>query len=301
MGSRGPVKAVPVGLTLMIFEISHRMDFVFSGPAFFEPMTVRLHPRSDATQVLEFYRLDVVPAPVQTTRNTGLDGNIEDTLWFSGLHPTLSLTASSRVRTFRTNPFDFLLSDSRFRTLPFSYGPVLSPLLAPYLAQSAELNKSSLFRSFIETVRSSSKMETIPFLTGLAQKIRESFSYAVREEGDPHSPQQTLENGGGTCRDFALLAMEICRFFGLASRFTGGYHVPTGAQGEPSLHAWIEVYLPGAGWRGLDPSEGLMAADHHITLTSSPLPSLTLPTEGHFRGEGSSTLATRIAINRSSG
>jgi transglutaminase-like putative cysteine protease len=277
------------------------MDFAFSGPAFFEPMTVRLHPRPDATQALEFYRLDVVPAPVQTTRITGLDGNIEDTLRFSGLHPTLTLTASSRVRTFRTNPFDFLLSDSRFSTLPFSYGPVLTPLLAPYLEQRTDLNISPVFRSFIETVRSSSRMETIPFLTGLAQKIRESFSYAVREEGEPHSPLQTLESGGGTCRDFALLAMEICRFFGLASRFTGGYHVPPGAQGEPSLHAWIEVYLPGAGWRGLDPSEGLMAADHHIALVSSPLPALTLPTEGHFRGEGSSTLATRITINKSPG
>lgn len=283
----------------MIFDIIHQMEFGFSVPAYFEPMTVRLCPRSDAAQALHSYRLDVLPAPVQSSRITGLDGTIEETLWFEGLHPSLALTASSCVRTFRTNPFDFLLSDSRFNTLPFSYGPALSRLLAPYLEQRSESRDSRKFREFTEAVRSSSRLETIPFLTCLAQHIQESFSYAVREEGEPHSPEETLENGGGTCRDFALLAMEVCRFFGLASRYTGGYHVPPGAPGEPSLHAWIEVYLPGAGWRGLDPSEGLMAADHHIALASSPLPSLTLPTEGHFRGEGPSTLSTRIAIKRS--
>ncbi len=275
------------------------MDFSFSVPAYFEPMTVRLCPRSDAAQTLHSYRLEVFPQPVHSTRITGLDGNIEEILWFDGLHPSLSLTASSRLQTFRTNPFDFLLSDSRFNTLPFSYGPVFSPLLSPYLEQGSDLRDSPAFREFTETIRSSTRLETIPFLTFLARHIQESFSYAVREEGAPHSPEQTLKSGGGSCRDFSLLAMEVCRFFGLASRYTGGYHLPTGAQEEPSLHAWIEVFLPGAGWRGLDPSEGVMAADHHIALVSSPLPSMTLPTEGHFRGEGLSTLSTRISIERS--
>jgi transglutaminase-like putative cysteine protease len=280
----------------MIFDITHQMDFDFSCPVFFEPMTVRLCPRSDAAQTLQLHRLDVTPTPAQSTRITGLDGNIEETLCFSGLHQKLTLTASSRIQTHRTNPFDFLLSGPRYSTLPFSYGPVLSPILAPYLEQRPESQGSKVFREFTEMVRSSTKLETIPFLTCLARVVQESFSYTVRQEGDPYPPERTLEIRGGTCRDFALLAMEACRFFGLASRYTGGYHVPPGTQGEPSLHAWIEVYLPGAGWRGLDPSEGLMTADHHIALASSAFPSLTLPTEGHFRGEGPSTLSTRITI-----
>lgn len=139
-------------------------------------------------------------------------------------------------------------------------------------------------------------METIPFLTLLSRQLPECLAMKPREEGPPQSPEETLRKGSGSCRDFSVLAMEICRSFQIASRFTSGYHLPLPTT-TPSLHGWIEVYLPEIGWRGIDPSEGLLTADHHIALASSPDPSLTLPTEGSYRGEGTSTLHSAIRID----
>ncbi len=274
------------------------MEFAFSSPAFFEPMTVRLHPRTDAAQTVRFHRLEVTPTPIRTTRILGLDGNVEEILWFSGLHRNLILAASSEVGTHRKNPFDFLLTDSPTHALPSTYNPSLSALLSPYLEPFPEMKTKPAFRDFVDGIRRDSGNEILPFLTALTRHIRESFGYIVRESGDPHPPDRTLRERKGSCRDFALLAIAACRDCNIASRFTSGYHTPDTLE-EPDLHAWFEVYLPGGGWRGYDPSEGLMAADHHIALVSSALPSLTLPTEGHFRGEGQSTLETRITVERS--
>ncbi|MHB1286565.1 MAG: transglutaminase family protein [Leptospirales bacterium] len=282
----------------MQFKIVHRMEFAFSSPVFFEPMTVRLHPRSDAAQTVRIHDLEVTPPPIRTTRILGLDGNVEEILWFSGLHRNLSVIASSEVRTHRKNPFDFLLTDSRAHTLPLVYNPTLSALLSPYLDPSPGLASNTAFRDFVDGIRRESGNEILPFLTVLIDHIRESFGYIVRESGEAHPPDRTLSEGKGSCRDFALLAIAACRACNIAARFTSGYHAPE-TQEEPDLHAWFEVYLPGAGWRGYDPSEGLMAADHHIALVSSALPALTLPTEGHFRGEGQSTLSPRITVERS--
>ena len=282
----------------MQFKIVHHMEFTFSAPVFFEPMTVRLHPRSDATQTTRFHHLEVSPLPIRNTRILGLDGNFEEVLWFSGLHRNLTLIASSEVQTLRKNPFDFLLRDSRAHTLPLAYDPSLSALLAPYLDPSAGKAAGEVFREFTDRILKSSGGQIVPFLTFLVQHIRESFIYNVREEGEPHSPERTLREGKGSCRDFALLAIETCRACNIAARFTSGYYTPETPE-EPELHGWIEVYLPGAGWRGCDPTEGLLTADHHIGLVSSALPSMTLPTEGHFRGDGQSNLETRITIERS--
>ena len=291
-------KLLGSGQPSMQFKIAHRVEFGFSAPVFFEPMTVRLHPRSDAAQTTRIHRLEVTPPPIRTTRILGLDGNVEEILWFSGLHRNLTLIASSEVQTLRKNPFDFLLTDSRAHTLPLAYSSSLSSLLSPYLDPSPGMADDDIFRDFVNEVRKASGNEILPFLTFLIRHIRESFGYTVREAGEPHSPDRTLREGKGSCRDFALLAIAACRACHIAARFTSGYHAP-GTHEEPDLHAWIEVYLPGAGWRGCDPSEGLMAADHHIALVSSALPSMTLPTEGHFRGDGRSGLETRITVERS--
>lgn len=279
----------------MIYNVSHRLEFRFSEPVFFEPLTVRLQPRSDASQIPISHHLETDPNPDRWVRSTGLEGNFESVLWFSGRHGKLVLQATSRIRTIRTNPFDFLLTDKRSLTFPYSPGSPWSVLFSPYL--ETDFGRGPAFMAFAEKIRTISNSETVPFLTLLGQEIHDSLSYIVREEGPPRSPEETLRHGSGSCRDFALLAMEVCRFFGIPARFTSGYHLPPLSRQSPSLHAWVEVYLPGAGWLGIDPSEGVMAAEHHISLVSSPVPYLTLPTEGTFRGNGASTLFASIEIS----
>lgn len=270
------------------------MDFSFTDPAFFEPMTVRLRPRSDAAQSLLSFHLDVMPEPDRIVDCTGMDGNIESVLWFSGVHGKLVIHASSRVQTRRINPFDFLLTDSQSLTLPFDGKRTWPAFFAPYLDSRSIRGKA--FEAFAKRIIVLSNRETVPFLNCLAKEIQDSLAYNIREDGPPRSPEETLRQGEGSCRDFALLAMEVCRFFGIPARFSSGYHLPPSSRQSPSLHAWLEVYLPGAGWRGLDPSEGVMTAEHHVSLVSSPVPDLTLPTEGTFRGSGSSSLSPEIDI-----
>lgn len=275
------------------------MDYSFTAPVYFEPMTVRLCPRSDSAQSLLSFRLSAMPEPDRVVDCTGMDGNIESVLWFSGVHGKLVIHASSRVQTRRINPFDFLLPDPQCLTLPFDANQTWTALFAPYLSCSSAGGKA--FEVFAERILVLSNKETIPFLNCLAKEIHDSLEYNIRENGPPQSPEETLRQGEGSCRDFALLAMEVCRSYGIPARFSSGYHLPPFSRQPPSLHAWLEVYLPGAGWRGVDPSEGVMTAEHHVALVSSPVPRLTLPTEGTFRGSGTSSLSPEINITSTEG
>ena len=279
----------------MILSLVHSMQFAFEHPVFLDPVWLRLRPRTDPFQTLLSFHLESLPEPDRIERMTDLDGNGLSRLWFSGSHPALLLKATSRVRTLRSNPFDFLFQDPRACALPMSYPPRLAPLLAPYLLPENASFRGPLFRKFMEDLQDLSRMETVPFLAALSRHIPEILSNQSREEGPPRSPEETLEEGSGSCRDFALLAMEACRALNIAARFTSGYHLPSSPT-SPSLHAWAEAYLPEIGWRGFDPSEGLLTADRHVALVSSPDPFLTLPTEGTFRGPGDSTLSALVRI-----
>ncbi|MDA8110827.1 MAG: transglutaminase family protein [Nitrospiraceae bacterium] len=280
----------------MLFSLTHEIGFTFEDPVYFEPIFLRMRPRTDATQALLSFRLESSPSPERIDRISDLDGNDLDRLWFRGSQKTLVLRTMSRVRTFRSNPFDFLFHDSRAGTLPLSYPPRFLSLLSPYLAPEKSTGRGPLFGKFLTHLKEASRMETLPFLIALARHIPEVLTAQIREEGPPRSPEETLEEGSGSCRDFALLAMEACRSLNIAARFTSGYHLPT-VPPSPSLHGWAEVYLPEVGWRGLDPSEGILTADRHIALVSSADPVQTLPTEGSYRGEGSSTLTTSVRVD----
>ena len=211
----------------MILSLVHSMQFAFEHPVFLDPVWLRLRPRTDPFQTLLSFHLESLPEPDRIERMTDLDGNGLSRLWFSGSHPALLLKATSRVRTLRSNPFDFLFQDPRACALPMSYPPRLAPLLAPYLLPENASFRGPLFRKFMEDLQDLSRMETVPFLAALSRHIPEILSNQSREEGPPRSPEETLEEGSGSCRDFALLAMEACRALNIAARFTSGYHLPS--------------------------------------------------------------------------
>ncbi len=279
----------------MLLSLVHSIRFDFENPVFLDPIWLRMRPRTDLSQTLLSFRMESLPDPGRIEPVTDLDGNSLSRLWYGGDHRTLILKTTSLVRTLRSNPFDFLFHHPRGSTLPMAYPPRTLPLISPYLKPEPSSEKGPLFRKFVNHLQEVSLMETIPFLVALARHIRESLSNQFREEGPPRSPEETLKEGSGSCRDFALLAMEACRAMNIAARFTSGYHLPSSPIPH-SLHAWAEAYLPEIGWRGIDPSEGLLTADRHVALVSSADPFLTLPTEGTFRGPGSSTLNAFVRI-----
>lgn len=277
----------------MLFEITHRTHYHYSQPVFLEPFSVRLRPRCDATQTLRSYRIDVTPGPAGITHCIGLYGNNTETIWFSGLHEDLLIEVHALVETHRGNLFDFIVTDPDALTLPLGYEAQLARVLGHYRVREGDHPRVT---AFAQEIMRAAKHETIPFLSLLADEIYQRFEYMLREHGDPWTPEETMRQGKGSCRDFAMLFIDICRSAGIAARFVSGYCIGDAAAGG-DMHAWAEVYLPGAGWRGFDPSRGLSVNDDYIAVAAGQLPQEAAPTFGSFRGDAVSSMDAEILMS----
>jgi transglutaminase-like putative cysteine protease len=277
----------------MLFEIIHHTQYQYSQPVFLEPFTVRLRPRCDASQTLRNYSIDVTPGPSGITHCINLYGNNTETIWFSGLHQNLLIEVHTLVETHRGNPFDFFVTDPDALKLPLEYELQLAKVLGHYRIREGGHPKLT---AFAQEMMRAAKYETIPFLTILAEEIYKHFEYMLREHGDPWTPEQTMTQGRGSCRDFAMLYIDICRYAGIAARFVSGYCIGDEAASGGDMHAWAEVYLPGAGWRGFDPSRGLSVNDDYIAVAAGQLSQDAAPTYGSFRGDATSSLKAEISI-----
>jgi transglutaminase-like putative cysteine protease len=281
----------------VLFEITHTTRYSYSRPVLLEPHALRLQPRSDAAQSLIDYEIEIEPRPAGLSRCADLDGNVICQAWFEGLTGSLSVTARSRVKTLRHNPFDYILVDPLAKTLPMTYPDPLKALLVPYCLGS---HASAPVERFAQAVAAQAEWKTVPFLTALSRQIHEMCEQIVREDGDPQPAEETLIRKQGSCRDLAVFFIDCCRALGVAARFVSGYQ-----EGEPApknryLHAWAEIYLPGGGWRGYDPTYGLAVADRHIVLAAAVTPSLAAPITGSFRGTGvTSAMQTEIELRLS--
>lgn len=281
----------------MFIRVQHETTYRYDRPVFIEPLTVRLTPRQDVTQRLLEHSLRVTPDPDGTTETLEPDGTSAKMLWFSDKHETLSLHVDSVVQTLRANPFDYLITDDVAHHLPVSYPPMLEPVLKPFLSRTL----SSEIRDWSSSIAEAAHHDTPTFLSTLTARIYDTFSIVERPEGEPYAPEQTLSQTRGSCRDVAMLFVEACRAQGIAARFVSGYstnHPPETTQHE--LHAWAEVYLPGGGWRGHDPSLGLAVAEGHIALATGPDHMLAAPVTGSFRGTGAKATMTYDITLRSS-
>ena len=218
-----------------------------------------------------------------------MEGNVQQLVYFN--HPTrhLTVTAEMQLQSDEFNSFDFVLFPLDTQRVPFHYPKSVEDLLQPYLQQ---VSASEKVKQWAENLAAQSDWQTTAFLMNLNQAIRE-FTYEVRELGAPFPPEQTLTLCKGSCRDYTTLFMAACRSLGIAARFVSGYLLGNPQQ-EHQLHAWAEVYLPGAGWRGFDPTEGSVVVNRHIFLTSTAKPDLAAPISGTFSGHANSTLRSEL-------
>ncbi len=272
----------------MRWEINHVTTYTFDRPVFLEPHHIRLRPRCDAAQRLLQFDLLIEPPPAGLAEFAEAEGNSVVRAWFDGVTDTLRLSASCAVETLRSNPFDFL-SEPDGATLPPTYADDTGAALAPARAVS---DCGEAVTRFAREVALRVGGRTQPFLDLLNGTIHGHCRVVIREEGAAQPPQLTLESGVGACRDLALLFMEACRSMGLAARFVSGYQAGDPEPTERYLHAWAEVYVPGGGWRGYDPTLGLSVADQHVALAGSFTPSLAAPVTGSFRGTGATSRMT---------
>lgn len=270
----------------MHYHIDHTTLYTYDCPVVLAPHVLRLRPRCDVAQRLHSFDLQVDPKPVQMIQNIDLDGNPILKLWFAEeAIAHLKLRTVSDVETYRTNPFDFLLEPWAIR-LPVDYPASLLTQLQPYLDGQFLNTPSALDPAAVhlaQTIWQEAEGNTIAFLTYLNQHIYSTCHYGLREAGEALPPGLTWEQKSGSCRDFAVLFIETCRAMGLAARFVSGYHEGDPKIPESELHAWAEVYLPGAGWRGYDPTYGLAVGDRHIAVVASSAFRQTTPVSGSLK------------------
>jgi transglutaminase-like putative cysteine protease len=278
----------------VFFDINHKTVYAYSRPVFLEPQTLRLRPRCDAAQNLISCEIDIEPAPAGSSQCLDLDGNVVMHAWFEGVTESLTILTRSQVQTQRDNPFDYMFAEPGTELLPLSYADPVVPFLRPYRVR----RRSAALVRFAKVLARQNDHRTSRFLTALNGEIYAGFRQEIREQGGPLPAEETLARKQGSCRDLAVLFMESCRCVGIAARFVSGYHSQMPAEGSRSLHAWAEVYLPGAGWRGYDPTHGLAVAEQHVALAAAAVPQEAAPVSGHVRGNDvQSALRAEIAIH----
>ena len=229
-----------------------------------------------------------------------LDGNNLIKLWFAEATESLAIQTTLEVETSRQNPFDYMLEPWAI-ALPIDYPSSLLLQLKPYLRPHGFAVDGSVL-AMGQEILVATQGSTLDFLFNLNQRIYQDCEYIIRETGDPFPPGITWRDRQGSCRDYAVLFMEVCRTMGIAARFVSGYQEGDSQQESRDLHAWVEVYLPGAGWRAYDPTLGLVVSDRHIPLAASALSSYTSAVCGKVnsvkQGEKvSSKLESQIAIS----
>ncbi|MEB3225670.1 MAG: transglutaminase family protein [Synechococcus sp.] len=248
------------------YRVTHSTVYTYSHPVRLESHCVKLCPRTDGIQHLHNFQLTVEPKPQQHTRLLDPDGNVAERLWFS-TEPvtTLKLVTMMDVEVVCENPFDYLAAPWAI-ACPWDYPSALALRLYPYRQLTTP---HPLVVEFAQDILHGVNGNAGLFVSQLTQRIYETCNYIHRLEGEPQLPGVTLKLGTGTCRDFAVLWVEACRVAGLAARFVSGYQRGDETTTRHELHAWGEVYMPGGGWRGFDPTLGLAVTDGHIAIASA--------------------------------
>ena len=214
---------------------------------------------------------------------------------FTDLGSELTIEGDFVLDVSERNPFDFILLPEAAE-YPFSYDHELAIELLP-LSQNIYPRDVDRIRDWLAPFwHPGRKIETIELLQQLNLHIYRTFRYQRREQKGVLSPAETLESNGGSCRDFATLFMEICRFLGLAARFVSGYMYSAEIEGRMSMHGWAEVYLPGAGWVGFDPSWGLLAGPNYFPVAVSRHSEHVPPISGTYFGTQRAFLRAQIDL-----
>jgi uncharacterized protein (DUF2126 family)/transglutaminase-like putative cysteine protease len=269
--------------------IEHRTTYRFGAPTQLFPHTVRLRPAPHTRTPIEAYSLTVTPAEHFLNWQQDPFGNWVGRLVFPSPAQELEITVGMVADLGVINPFDFFVEEYA-ETFPFSYAPDLAADLGPYLAKPDDAPQPG-FASWLAALPLdvTTPQRIVTFLGALNALVNRDVAYSVRMEVGVQAPDETLARGIGSCRDSAWLLVEALRHFGLAARFVSGYLVQLTsddpAQGGPKedftdLHAWAEVYVPGAGWIGLDATSALFAGEGHIPLSATPTPASSAPITG---------------------
>jgi uncharacterized protein (DUF2126 family)/transglutaminase-like putative cysteine protease len=275
--------------------LHHRTTYNYDRLVTLGPQLVRLRPAPHSRTRILSYSLRALPAKHFINWQQDPQSNYLGRLVFPEPTNKLEIEVDLVAEMSVFNPFDFFLEPEAER-MPFTYAAVLDHELAPFRLQG---EATPLFQACHERIlawlggrKGDDRPRTIDFLVEVNQRLCREIKYLIRLEPGVQTPEETLARASGSCRDSAWLMVQLLRHCGLAARFVSGYLIqlapdvkaldgPSGTEKDfTDLHAWCEVYLPGAGWVGLDPTSGLMAGEGHIPLAATPDPQSAAPISG---------------------
>ncbi len=267
--------------------LNHVSHYRYDRPVHLGPQVVRLRPAPHSRTRILSYSLRVEPATHFINWQQDPQANYLAHLVFPDKTTSFRIEVDLVAEMAVLNPFDFFLEPAA-EQFPFTYTAAMATELAPYLVK---LPVTPMFAEYLAEIPRV-KRNTNDVLVELNQRLQRDIGNLIRKEPGVQTPEQTLQKASGSCRDSGWLLVQLLRHLGLAARFVSGYLIqlksdvksldgPSGTEVDfTDLHAWCEVYLPGAGWIGLDPTSGLFAGEGHIPLACSPDPGSAAPVEG---------------------
>ena len=288
--------------------LHHKTSYRYDRPVALSPHEVRLRPAPHARTPILSYSLTVVPENHFINWQQDPFGNYIGRFVFPEKAERLEFTVDLVADMTVINPFDFFV-EKYAQFFPFSYPAELAAELSPYLRIDAP---GALVEEWVAAARRDivkKDLATNDFLVAVNQRLQGNVAYLLRMEPGVQTPEETLQKRSGSCRDSGWLLVQILREMGLAARFVSGYLIqlradqesldgPSGTQVDfTDLHAWTEVYVPGAGWIGLDPTSGMLASEGHIPLACTAMPSSAAPVTG-FTDKAEVTFLHEMTITR---
>jgi len=284
----------------MNLRIQHHTRYDYGAAVSLSQHLIYLRPRESARQQLSSFKLTVEPSAVLNSVLDPLDNDLQQAR-FPELVDHLDIRTEAVIETFDTNPFDFILKDYAI-PFPFNYEPVFNFALGIYLKPPFDSTQRKL-RAWVRQHLPERPKDTVGMLSALNNLIFTKLAYERREERGIQPSLTTLERGRGACRDFAVLFVEICRTLGIAARFVSGYlHAPDGDDHRTygAMHAWAEVYLPGGGWKALDPTHGLWCDDRFVPVAHAAQAESVNPVQGSYYSASpiSSKLTVEVTVER---
>lgn len=265
----------------MHLEISHLTRYEYDREVQLHPHLLYLRPRENPLLQVNRFVFNFQPEAKVAWMRDDFD-NLPASAQFTASSTTLEIRSECTVTTMDTQPFDFLVRDYAM-AFPFAYESLHRFNLSIYLTPPDDATQVAL-RSWLDTRFTDRPKETVAWLFALNQMICRNLNYRRRDEPGIQTALQTITLGSGSCRDFAVVLIECARTLGVAARFVSGYMFDAGASGAAagSMHAWTEVFLPGAGWIGLDPTHGLFCQNAYVPVAHAVVAESVNPIQGSF-------------------